>query len=180
MLTLIMAFGFVALPVVGGVLDRLGFVVGTVCVTTLYMLAGVMNLTVGSLEPQILTFVLIAVARFGMFATFFSYLPATFGFATFGKVVGSISVFAALVGLSQQFITVVALEHFDAVNGGFLALVVATYAYSAWLYRRGQRTGETQAEEALEEPGSKESNKLAKDVQALEVETNPDRSAVVV
>lgn len=40
-------------------------------------------------------------ARFLLFASFFSYVPATFGFGTFGTILGLISVVAAVFGILQ-------------------------------------------------------------------------------
>ena len=56
---------------------------------------------------------MVTLARFLLFASFFSYVPASFGFTTFGTILGLISVSAALIGLSQTALTKLTMEDFD-------------------------------------------------------------------
>jgi hypothetical protein len=98
----------------------------------------VVNLTTTGLEAQVIVFIAVTLARFLLFASFFSYVPATFGFGTFGTVLGLISVAAAVFGLLQGVLTSLTMEtlnaDYDPVNIAWIIASVGLVAYPAWLW----------------------------------------------
>jgi len=136
---LMFSLGGLATPLAGYLMDVHGFHASFgVCVVCLCIACGVGLCE--SLEAQIVTFLFITLARFLLFASFFSYVPANFGFKTFGTVLGIISVGAAVVGLLQTLLTQLSIKTWDKnfvpVNIGFSVLAVVVVAWPIWLARK--------------------------------------------
>ena len=134
------SLGILAAPLVSKVLDR-GFASGF---SLAIMICLGFNLTtyVKVLHVQVLTFALWSVGRFCLFSTFFAFLPATFGFATFGTLNGIHSIVAATFGLLNYPLTAAALDagSFTPVFIVLLVLqvllfvvpILVSYRYKIW------------------------------------------------
>jgi hypothetical protein len=125
-------FGFIGLPVSGFVLDTRGFSANFCIANTLLVCMQVTSL-IESLPLQVVTFVLWVLARFFLFSSYFAFLPAAFGFGTFGLVNGVISMVASVVGLLQYPLTI--SGDYTAINIGFLAILMLMYAFPVYLYQ---------------------------------------------
>jgi len=134
---LLFSLGGLATPLSGYLLDVHGFYATFGLCSVCFIIGSLVNLISDSLELQIVVFVAMTLARFLLFASFFSYVPATFGFGTFGTILGAISVSAALVGLLQTALTTLTMENldgnYDPVNSGILVLACLTFSYPVWL-----------------------------------------------
>jgi MFS family permease len=125
--------GFVFFPVVGYVLDKFGLVTGF-CVATVSAAAYCALSLVPNLELQVVTFLCWTLSRNMLFATFFSYLPATFGFKTFGRVNGVVSLIVATLGLFNKPLLQLALSiGYTPILIAFVVLFSFALAYPYFL-----------------------------------------------
>lgn len=91
---------------------------------------------VDSLELQVLGFICWCISRLLLFAGFFSFIPATVGFARFGFVAGALSVLAAVIGLLNVPLANLATHYgMKAVMLGFLGLHVPMASFPCLLWR---------------------------------------------
>jgi hypothetical protein len=77
-------FGFVGLPLSGYILDYKGLSANFFLTNTILLLMHITALVEADIRIQIMTFILWILARFFLFSSYFAYLPAVFGFKTFG------------------------------------------------------------------------------------------------
>jgi hypothetical protein len=123
-------------PCVGPFLDRVNFDVAfAVCIV--FGVAFNLCYQVQMLEFQVLTFTFWTVNRLILFAAYFSFLPATFGFKTFGAITGITSCISAGVGLLSRPLTAVAIWNnaYDEVMWGFLPFLILSTLFPILLRR---------------------------------------------
>merc|ERR1712217_581782 len=115
---------------VGQFLDRVNFDVAfAVCIV--FGVAFNLCYQVKILEFQVLTFIFWTMNRLILFAGYFSFLPATFGFKTFGTITGITSCVSAGVGLVSKPLSSVAAfnDAYDEIMWCFLPLLVLSVLF---------------------------------------------------
>ena len=135
------AFGIVFTPLTARLLSHMGLVFTMYVVVGSSILYGVLTF-VPSLEAQVLTFIVWSFARFTLWAAYFSFLPTAFGFRTFGRINGIISVASAVVNLLNYPLTALSLSlgSFAPVIGGLTVVQALLAAFPVCLHvRRGRR-----------------------------------------
>ena len=132
--------------------DRYGFprVFGAINLASLAIPA---MLLLPSLSVQYATCAVYATARVGLWASFFSFTGATFGFSNYGKLAGGGLLVQSLFCLLQEPLLRVTLaiadRRFILANGLFLALTAAQFGtvYAIWrrvrIAERGSGGGST-------------------------------------
>ena len=147
------AFGIVFTPLTARLLSRMGLVFTMYVVVGSSILYGVLTF-VPSLEAQVLTFMVWSFARFTLWAAYFSFLPAAFGFRTFGRINGIISVASAVVNLLNYPLTALSLSlgSFAPVIGGLTVVQALLAVFPVCLHvRRGRRRRRQAAKAAANE-----------------------------
>jgi MFS family permease len=125
-----LACSFLYTPFHGVLIDRAGF--GLALATTNTILAAAISfLLIPTLAAAYVTSVLYAMGRVSLWATYFSYVAAVFGFSHFGKLVGGGLLLGACVSLLQYPLISLTLQmwggDFTPVNVIFLALHALAY-----------------------------------------------------
>ena len=124
-------------PNPGTAFDRFGFAPVLAGINTL-LLGVPAILLVDSQRAQILTCLLYASGRVGLWASFFAFTGATFGFRHYGKLAGGGLMAQSIVCLLMYplLAATLALErNFAFVNGLFLVLTAAQYVTILRLHR---------------------------------------------
>jgi hypothetical protein len=137
--SLALALSFLATPLIGTAFDRLGFTLVFALVNTL-LLGVPATLLFTSLRAQVLTCVLYSAGRVGLWASFFAFMGATFGFRNYGKLAGGGLMVQACVSLLQYPLLAISLgplrNDFTFVNVLFIALTGSQYITIFALRRR--------------------------------------------
>jgi hypothetical protein len=127
---LVFSFTWTITPVIGHAIDRLGAVRVLLVMNTLLLCCPVCLLS-QLYFMQIIFVISYSISRVSIWAVFFSYVGATFGFSNYGKLAGGGLFFAACVSLLQIPLYDSALVHFDNdftfVNCLFVAICVFMY-----------------------------------------------------
>lgn len=114
----VVAFAFVAIPIIGWLLDKKGHGWTLGSINALAVLSSVLQ-ALPSLWIQSITLVVWMVARFFMYSSYFAIFGGLFGFRNFGKLVAIDNTFNGLFGLLQYPLTYLAIHSF---NGNFTAI----------------------------------------------------------
>eukprot|EP00927_Polykrikos_kofoidii_P046942 TRINITY_DN41047_c0_g1_i1.p1 TRINITY_DN41047_c0_g1~~TRINITY_DN41047_c0_g1_i1.p1 ORF type:complete len:508 (-),score=60.93 TRINITY_DN41047_c0_g1_i1:33-1556(-) len=135
--TLLIALSFIFTPFVGMLADRFGFVriMSVVHILTILMQASLMLPWLG---VQYATCVLYSVSRVSLWAIFFSFAGANFGFAHYGKLVGGTLFTVSVVVLLQYPLMALSLGPFQAsfipVNIFFICVLCMAFPCLAALH----------------------------------------------
>jgi len=96
------------------------------------------NIWARSVNLELLSFIMWSFGRAGLFPGFFSHVANIFGFKSFGRAVGLISVIAALVGLLSILLSYITLTYWDRdytrVNILFLIMAILGIGYPAFYH----------------------------------------------
>ena len=136
--SLALALSFLAAPWIGTAFDRFGFP-RVLAFLNLLLLGVPATLLADSLDTQLLTCVLYSVGRVGLWASFFSFIGATFGFRHYGKLAGGGLLVQSLFCLLQYpllALTLALRREFALVNTLFCVLTVAQFVTILVLHRR--------------------------------------------
>mmetsp|Transcript_23947 Transcript_23947/g.80444 ORF Transcript_23947/g.80444 Transcript_23947/m.80444 type:complete len:459 (-) Transcript_23947:57-1433(-) len=118
-------------PFFGAAVDRYGTVRVVTVVNTLLVVANAV-LMVPNLAVQPIAFLCYGIGRVCLWASFFSFVGAQFGFAHYGVLAGGGLAFAACVSLLQYPALQLTLEVFDSnfiyINAVWVALTISMYA----------------------------------------------------
>ena len=135
--SLSLALSFLAAPCIGSAFDRFGFAPVFAVINALLLGVPAM-LLVPSLPAQVLTCILYSAGRVGLWASFFSFVGATFGFRHYGKLAGGGLLVQSLFCLLQYpllSITLAMDRDFRFVNALFCVLTAAQFATILGLHR---------------------------------------------
>ena len=137
-----LALSFFATPLVGHLFDRCGFPRIMALVNSLLILTNAVLMS-GVLPIQPIACVTYAVGRVGLWASFFAFCGATFGFRNYGKLAGGGLLFASLVALLQYPLLHLSLAvgSFLPVNALFVGLAALQFVVIGFLHRRLRRRG---------------------------------------
>lgn len=151
--TAIMTFGFIGIPIVGAMMDKLGFP-ATATFTCSMGVIWALLLVYNSRTSVFASFFFYAIFRTFLFTFIFAYIADTLGFKYFGLLAGLMFVIGGLVGCAQypiaqwatgtcHFNSTVSMTHCDrghwsVVNLIMLASMLASFAfpYADWIIRR--------------------------------------------
>jgi MFS family permease len=116
----VVAFAFVAIPVIGWLLDKKGYgwTLGTI--NALAVLTSILQ-ALPWLWIQSITLIVWMVARFFMYSSYFAIFGGLFGFRNFGKLVAIDNTFNGLFGLLQYPLTYLGIH---ALDGNFTVINV--------------------------------------------------------
>eukprot|EP00448_Togula_jolla_P019723 CAMPEP_0170574580 /NCGR_PEP_ID=MMETSP0224-20130122/3377_1 /TAXON_ID=285029 /ORGANISM="Togula jolla, Strain CCCM 725" /LENGTH=447 /DNA_ID=CAMNT_0010897249 /DNA_START=24 /DNA_END=1363 /DNA_ORIENTATION=+ len=125
-----LTFSFPFTPLLGHLIDRFGFIPMLTGINTVLICTCALFLA-PSTELLYVACVLYAAGRLSLWASFFSYTGAYFGFVNYGKLAGGGLCFAATVSLLQYPLLDITLgpfeKNFDYVNSMFLGISVMLY-----------------------------------------------------
>jgi len=150
--TAIMTCGFIAIPIVGAVMDKYGFPM-TSLFTTFFGIVWSICLLAKSRSSAIPSFISYALFRTFLFTFLFAYLADVFGFKYFGILGGLMFVLGGLLSLTQYSLTAWAAgtcHTFDTVQPGCSSgywdtvnmvqllsqFVLLAFTYQDWIRRR--------------------------------------------
>ena len=134
----VVAFAFVAIPIIGWLLDKKGhgWTLGTI--NALAVLSSVLQ-ALPSLWIQAVTLVVWMVARFFMYSSYFAIFGGLFGFRNFGRLVAIDNTFNGLFGLLQYPLTYLAIHSFDGnftvINVGQVILLLPLFVFCFYMWR---------------------------------------------
>jgi MFS family permease len=135
----VVAFAFVAVPVIGWLLDKKGYGWTLGSINALAVLTSVFQ-ALPMLWIQSLTLIVWMVARFFMYSSYFAIFGGLFGFRNFGRLVAIDNTFNGLFGLLQYPLTYLGIHaldgNFTVINVGqavvLLPLFVFCYYMGKW------------------------------------------------
>eukprot|EP01026_Neomeris_dumetosa_P012396 TRINITY_DN14322_c0_g2_i2.p2 TRINITY_DN14322_c0_g2~~TRINITY_DN14322_c0_g2_i2.p2 ORF type:complete len:203 (-),score=5.16 TRINITY_DN14322_c0_g2_i2:353-925(-) len=110
------ALGFIGVPIIGWLLDDVGFGV-TFLVVLLLIIIDVWFQMIPNLQVQWVTLIVWSVSRFALNSSYYSVMGSIFGFTHFGKLVGVKSFFTALFSFLQYPLLLLVVYQF---GGDFL------------------------------------------------------------
>ena len=147
--SLCLSLSFLFTPAIGTAFDHFGFPPVMAALNTL--LLGVPALLLSSSQgAQIITCILYAAGRVGLWASFFSFTGATFGFRHYGKMAGGGLLVQSLFCLLIYPLLAATLamdRDFTFVNSLFIALTAAQYLTIFGLHRLGARAASSRGVE---------------------------------
>ncbi|KAL4517173.1 hypothetical protein Ndes2437B_g06781 [Nannochloris sp. 'desiccata'] len=114
----VVAFAFVAIPVIGWLLDKKGYGWTLGSINALAVLTSVLQ-ALPWLWIQSLTLIVWMVARFFMYSSYFAIFGGLFGFRNFGRLVAIDNTFNGLFGLLQYPLTYLGIH---ALDGNFTVI----------------------------------------------------------
>jgi hypothetical protein len=111
----VVAFAFIAIPIIGWLLDKKGYgwTLGTI--NALAVLTSILQ-AIPWLWIQSITLIVWMVARFFMYSSYFAIFGGLFGFRNFGRLVAIDNTFNGLFGLLQYPLTYLGIH---ALDGNF-------------------------------------------------------------
>lgn len=152
--TLIITLGVVAIPLIGAIMDFVGFPV-TSSVTVVAGLVWSVLLQIPSIWALVASFVAYAIFRTFFYTFFFAYLADTLGFKYFGVLAGVVFVLGGVVSFLQYplaelgsgsctSVNIIApcdQSNWRTINGVMTIMILSTvvFSYKDWQRRRAQR-----------------------------------------
>jgi hypothetical protein len=135
---IVVAFAFIAIPVIGWLLDKKGYGVTLGAINALGVLTSVMQ-ALPSLWLQALTLIVWMLARFFMYSSYFAIFGALFGFRNFGRLVAIDNTFNGLFGLLQYPLTTLAIHQLDGnftwINVAQVVVLLPLFVFVYYMYR---------------------------------------------
>lgn len=129
---IVVAFAFVAVPIIGWLLDKKGHGWTLGSINALAVLSSVLQ-ALPALWIQSVTLVVWMVARFFMYSSYFAIFGGLFGFRNFGRLVAIDNTFNGIFGLLQYPLTYLAIHSFDgnftAINIGQVIVLLPLFLF---------------------------------------------------
>jgi hypothetical protein len=134
----VVAFAFVAIPLIAWLLDKKGYGWTLGAINALGVAASVLQ-ALPPLWIQSVTLIVWMLARFFMYSSYFAIFGALFGFRNFGKLVAIDNTFNGLFGLLQYPLTNLAIHklngNFTAINVVQAVVLLPLFAFCWYMYR---------------------------------------------